>query len=213
MGGELPISVIVPHQRSRKDFFFRYCLPSIQANDPEEVVVVENDGSLGSGAAFRNDGAKRAKAPFLFFADDDLILANDCLKRLLLALWYHYDPAVRYSYSDYVAVTMPEARRIHEHAVSVVKTSEFARSTARTGSICSSMILIDRASFCGFDETLRQLDDWDLVLTLLERGVNGVRVPETLFHAYYLDAGVSDKETVVSAVHAVQRKHRMLPGA
>ena len=213
MRGELPVSVVVPHQISRQSFFVRYCLPSIKANLPAEIIVIENDGSRGTGAPFRNEGFGRATQPFVFFTDDDIILAADCLEKLLAAIQYAENPLVRFSYSDHVAVTMPGARRVNEHAVEIVRAREFGKASVRTGSICSSMILIERSAFCGFDETLRQLDDWDLMLTLLEKGVHGAVVSEPLFFAFYLDHGVSDKATVVPAVHAVQRKHGILPGA
>lgn len=209
----LPISVVVPHLTSRKEFFERYCLPAIRANQPAEILVEENDGSTGTGAHWRNRGAAKATQPFLAFFDDDTIPAVDCLEAMLAAIFYAKDPLVRYSYCDFVSVTMPGARKVNEHAVTHQTMVDFGAHSVKRGSVCSGMILIERASFCGFDETLRQLDDWDLTLSLLKRGVHGVRVPEALFFAFYLDHGVTDRETVVSAVHAVQRKHGFLPGA
>lgn len=213
MRGELPVSVVIPHQLSRDEFFRRFCLPSIEANGPAEIIVEANDGSKRTGAPWRNAGAARATQPFIFFVDDDTILAVDCIRKLLDAAFYSKDLQVRYSYCDFFSVTMPGGRRLGDHPVAVQHMQDFGAHTLRRGSVCSGMILIERAAFCGFDETLRQLDDWDLTLTLLERGIHGVRVPEPLFFAFYMDAGVSDRATIVPAVHAVQKKHGMLPGA
>ncbi len=209
----MPVSVVVPHKTSRSSFFRRFCLPSIEANHPAEIIVEENDGSRGTGAPFRNAGAKRASAPFIFFVDDDIILSSDCIGLLFDAVWHSSDAQIRYAYSDFFSVTMPGGRRLGDQFVSLQRMQDFGRHTVRRGSVCSGMILIDRASFCGFDESLRQLDDWDLTLTLLEKGVHGVRVPEPLFFAFYMDGGVSDRSSIAPAVHAVQRKHGILPGA
>lgn len=211
--GEFPVSVVVPHQTSRSQFFRRFCLPSIQANQPAEILIEENDGSRRTGAPFRNAGAAKASSPFVFFVDDDTVLASDCIERLLNAIRLSGDSRVRYSYSDFVSVTLPGGARLGDHSVMVQSMQDFGAHTVRRGSVCPGMIMIEKTAFCGFDETLQQLDDWDLTLTLLERGVHGIRVPEPLFFAFYMDRGVSDRATVVSAVHAVQRKHGMCPGA
>lgn len=208
----LPISVVVAHKYSREDFFKRYCLPSIKANRPAEIIVEGNDGSSGRGAHFRNLGATKASSPFIFFADDDIIMADDCLERLLQAVTFPVAENVRYAYCDYLRVTMPDGRRVGDQFVSVERMETFDRFAAKRGSICGAMILIERAAFPGFDTSLPQLDDWDLVLTLLERGVHGVRVPEVLFHAYCLDDGMSDRNGISSVTDVIKRKHGMCPG-
>ena len=207
----LPISVVIPHVQSRADFLRRYCLPSVEANRPAEILVEPNSGG-GTGAHWRNVGASKATQPFLFFCDDDVILAVDCLEKLLHALTWAR-PKVRYCYCDMVSISYPGAHQFGDQPVSFCESREWTPHDVRRGSVCSSMILIERESFTGFDATLKQLDDWDLCLTLLERGVEGLRVPQTLFHAYYLDQGVSNRRNIIPAVHAVQRKHGMNPGA
>ena len=207
----LPVSVVIPHVQSRKDFLRRFCLPSVWANRPAEVLVEPNSGG-GTGAHWRNVGASKATQPFLFFCDDDVILAIDCLEKLLYALTWAA-PGVRYTYCDLMSISLPGAHHFGDQPVSVCTTSEWTPHDLRRGSICSSMILIERDAFPGFDGTLEQLDDWDLCLTLLERGAKGLRVPEVLLHAYYLDQGVSNRRDIVKSVHAVQRKHGMKPGA
>lgn len=209
---ELPVSVVVPHKSSRHEFFRRYCLPSIEANKPREIIVKENDGASGKGAQYRNAGAAEASSPFLFFVDDDLILASDCLQKLLAAVTFSGAENVKYSYCDYVRVVMPEGKRVGDQFVSIERMDDFEPIRARRGSICGAMIMIERAAFPGFDPDLTQLDDWDLVLTLLERGVHGIRVPEPLFHAYFLDDGMSDMRGQSAVVDRIKVKHGMCPG-
>ena len=207
----LPVSVVVPHVTYRKDFFRRFCLPSIEANAPAEIIVEENAGG-GTGAHWRNMGAEKATQPFVFFCDDDVVLAGDCLERLLRELIFALDPKARYSYCDFMMIVTEGGQRLQDHWVYTQVMKDFDPLQLRRGSICSAMILIERASLLLWDEKIHQLDDWDLTLALLAKGVHGVRVPEVLFHAYSLDAGVTNKLTVASATHAVQAKHGMRSG-
>ena len=207
----LPISVVIPHVQSRKDFLRRFCLPSVEANKPAEILVEPNSGG-GTGAHWRNVGASKATQPFLFFCDDDIILAVDCLEKLLHALVWA-PQGVRYCYCDLMSISLPGGHQFGDQPVAICKGAEWTPHDVRRGSVCSSMILIERDAFPGFDGTLEQLDDWDLCLTLLERGARGLRFPEVLLYAFYLDQGVSNRRNIVKSVHAVQRKHRMKPGA
>lgn len=207
----LPVSVVVPHVRRRKVFFERFCLPSIEANEPAEIIVEENDGGW-TGAHWRNEGSMKASSRFIFFCDDDVILARDCLAKLLHGLLFMASQAVRYAYCDLMVIVTEDGHKTQDHSVFVQKARDFDVLNIKRGSLCSAMLLIDREVLEPWDEKISQMDDWDLTLTLLKKGVHGVRVPEVLMHAYYLDAGVTNKHTAAASVHAVQAKHGMRPG-
>lgn len=201
-----PVTVVVPHIASRDVFFRRFCLPSIQANRPQQLIVV-NDGH-GGPAKRRNHGAAQATNPYIFFCDDDIVLGIDCLERLLAAL--EANPSAGYAYCEYMGFMVPGAP-MHQVQGPVfhMKSGPFNPGELRTGNYISTMSLVRREVFPGFDETLPQLEDWDLWLTLLERGVHGIYVPEVLFHAYYLDYGISASanRNIHSAMNLVLNKH------
>ena len=71
----------------------------------------------------------------------------------------------------------------------------------------STMSLVRSEVFCGFDEGVSRLQDWDLWLTLLQRSVEGLYVPGVLFHAYYLDQGITTGESLSEAALTIRRKH------
>lgn len=205
----LPISVVIPHRRSRDAFFRRYCLPSIEANNPAQIIVRENDGNRGQTAAIeRNAGARSATQPFLFFCDDDCVLASDCLGTLLDKL----DSAASFAYCDYLAVVFPESSHPIKGAW-IQRGQPWNPRTIVERNYISTMTLKRHATWIPFDESLAMFGDWDISLTYAERGHVGTYVSEVLFHAYFMDAGLS-KGGIAEARgrDAVLAKHRALIG-
>lgn len=214
---QLPISVVVPHKKSRDVFFHQFCLPSIEANRPGEILIETNDGGT-TGALHRNSGIKRARFPLIFFCDDDVILSRDCLWKLFAGLmhrdWKRTDYAVpAFAYCDYTGICLhPSAHPsgpifLHEGQV-------FDGKALRRGNYISTMSLLIREYLpkAGWDEKLRQYDDWDFWLSVCEEHrAGGIWVHEVLFHAYYLDPGMS-VDPSIDEFRKVQMKHNIPVG-
>jgi hypothetical protein len=196
-----PVSIIVPHPEHRAWFFERFCLPSLEANNPAEVIIE----SQGDGAAAkRNAGATRATQPFLLFVDDDLILAHDCVERLLSVLTV--EPDVGYAYCDYATLIWPGVE--HPRGDSYIQAARpFDEPSLRHRNYIPNSSLLRREAFCGYDEELARFQDWDLWLTLLGSGVRGVYVPETLFISHVIDIGITGLVPEAEALRAVRMKH------
>jgi hypothetical protein len=61
-----------------------------------------------------------------------------------------------------------------------------------------------------FDENIKRFQDWDIYLTMLERGIEGILTPNTFFWAYYLDEGITSNNVDVNeAVFAIRNKHNL----
>jgi hypothetical protein len=214
---QLPVSVIVPHQRKRTEFFRQFCLPSIEANRPGEILVEPNEGG-STGAKYRNIGIKKARFPLVAFVDDDVVLAKDFLWKLFAALmhrdWKRTDYAVpAFAYCDYHGIcfhpTAHPAGPIFRHEGRV-----FDHLALRRGNFISTMSLVIKEYLpkVGWDETLSQYDDWDFWLSLWdEHRAGGIWVNEPLFHAYYLDPGLSVTPSEVE-FRRVQVKHNIPVG-
>jgi hypothetical protein len=83
--------------------------------------------------------------------------------------------------------------------------------------------LLRRSDFCGFDESLKRFQDWDLWLTLLEKNKSGIFIPEVLYtkttrfgrgisswlpsFAYHLPWKIKAVKDFESAREVVARKH------
>lgn len=64
-----------------------------------------------------------------------------------------------------------------------------------------------RSVFPGFDEHLGRLQDWDVWLTLLERGVTGIYIPRILYTKHYRPGDISLRDNYRQWREIVSRKH------
>jgi glycosyltransferase involved in cell wall biosynthesis len=169
------------------------CLASLvkQTRLPDEIVIVD-DGStdglkekivplLGTfpvslrffrfeqnkGApAARNEGARQTTGDYIIFLDPDTELAPIFLEHFERVLEEH--PEIDFVYSAYnfgwnFSFVPFSAERL--------KQTNFIHMNS----------LLRRSAFPGFDESLKKFQDWDLWLTMVERGSKAIGIPEVLF--------------------------------
>lgn len=184
------VSIIIPawnHGRELMD-----CLKSIEAQTyrPLEVIVVD-DGSTDDtqarllsfqsslpfkfirfdqnrgAAAARNAGARLTSGDYLLFVDADALLRPIAIRRMLETL--EARPDASFSYSSF------------RFGWKKFKSRPFDATALRLRPYIHTTALIRREAFPGFDESLKKFQDWDLWLTVTERGGTGVWIPEGLF--------------------------------
>ena len=180
------ISVIIPCYNHASTI--ARCLESVfaQTYTPIEVIVVD-DGSTDrletalasflsritfvrqenkGGPAARNHGFRESTGDLVMFCDADAQLRPDALTTMARALDAHPEAAYAYASFKFGWKTFPlgpfDPARLKKH------------NYIHTGS------LVRREKFSGFDESLKRFQDWDLWLTMMERGDIGVWVPEVL---------------------------------
>lgn len=200
----LPISVIVPLSKNRRGFFNNYVLPLIEANNPIEIIVNDDEGRAPKK---RNDGFKKSTQPFLFFCDDDILLPANYLESLYNILIKN--PDVGFAYTGYHGIVIhPHTHPMHGNFQ--IPAVQFSSEALRRGNYISTMTLVRRELFPMFDENLKRLQDWSLWLTIVENGHRGILVPNLTFYAYYLDEGItSNTNSEIDAINAIRRKHNL----
>jgi hypothetical protein len=72
--------------------------------------------------------------------------------------------------------------------------------------LSSTMALIRRAKFPGFDESLSRLQDWDLWLTMIEAGGRGIYCNKLMFTTKSMK-GISGIGRGIDARTVLKRKH------
>lgn len=198
----LPISVIVPLSKHRENFFYQMVYPLLEANRPAEIIVNKNPGLAPEK---RNEGFDRSTQPFVFFCDDDILLKRDHLENLFNLL--SKNPNKAYAYTGYHGIVMyPETHPMKGNFM--IPSIPFNGENLKRGNYISTMALLRRELFPRFDLNLKRLQDWDLWLTLLKQGHEGIMLPNNEFYAYFLDSGItSNKNSEHDAYMAITRKH------
>lgn len=198
----LPVTVIVPHQLHREKWFKENCLPSIKAQNPCQLAIVDGPGTA---AEKRNEGARSAVQPYLYFCDDDVILRSDCLRTLFDAA--EADPGPDFFYSSSVC-------RIHDGLSfpgqrGVNRPGPWDPEKLREANYINMMALVRREKFPGLDPRIRRFEDWDLWLTISENGGYGKYVSDVLFESHHFDKGVTLTEPEEFWLREVKKKHGM----
>lgn len=124
-----------------------------------------NQKNSGANPA-RNRGAREAQGEYLIFFDADIVATADMLKVMFNTLEKH--PA-SYAYSAF------------KFGWKTFQLWPFDAARLRTMPSIHTASLIRRADFPGFDEQLKRFQDWDIWLTMLERGKSGIFIPDVLF--------------------------------
>lgn len=181
------ISIIIPVYNSAHTI--KSCLKSIfsQTFKDFEVILV-NDGSTdkirsvlrswenkiqifhqkNQGAPVaRNFGFGKSQGEYVIFCDADIVMLPNMLKDLLEIL--ERKKAFAYSYSSF------------KFGWKKFKLWAFDEEKLKQMPYIHTTSLIRRENFPGFDEKLKKFQDWDLWLTMLEKGDKGVWVDKVLF--------------------------------
>lgn len=196
----LPVSVVVPHQTSRLSFFVQAAFPQIVRNQASQIIVLPGSESP---AAKRNAGARMATSDFLFFCDDDVVLRGGCLSMMVTAL--QNNPAAAFAYSDFDHVVYPGVPFVQ--ASGRVTAGPWDAAKLRKENYVSTMSLVRRSAFLGFDESLTTLWAWDLWLGMVAKGAHGIYIPEVLFESHHVDLGITMTAKLDEPLKKVREKH------
>lgn len=181
------ISVIIPMYNAEKTI--KQTIESIleQSYKDFEIIIVDDESIDNSNQIIkifkervqyfkidhsgantaRNYGAEKANGEYLFFCDDDIILDKNIFTKLKKALDDNDNPS--YAYCSF------------KIGVKKIPSKKFNVEELKKRNYISTMSLIRKKDFVGFDPDLIKFQDWDLWLTMLEQGKVGVFVPEVLF--------------------------------
>jgi hypothetical protein len=155
------------------------------------IALSEN---MGAPTA-RNVGAKETSGEYLFFLDSDCFLYPQALEWLVAALIAN--PGAAYAYGGF------------RWGNDLMRPKEFDAETLKAHNFISTMSMVRRAAFPGFDAKLKRHQDWDLWLTMLEKGHKGVCCGRVLFETPRREGGISDDENIpmTESRRIVRRKH------
>ena len=186
------ISIIIP---VRKDGSPEITLKSLAGQAPDcEIVIAWDTFACGANWA-RNRGAERARGKYLLFSDDDITWYPGAIATLHLCLMLNPEA---YAYGSY------------EMAGKIQCNVPFSAERLRRTNFISTMSLIRRECFPGFDENIERLQDWDLWLTMLAAGHTGAYCGKLIFSTKVRD-GITENGRVSyeEARRIVSEKHKL----
>jgi len=138
-----------------------------------KIINQENRGA----AAARNRGFKESQGEFVLFCDADMVLKPEMLEKLKDALEKNLEKS--YAYCSF------------KFGWKKFKCGKFDAEKLKKMNYIHTSALIRREHFLGFDQSLKKFQDWDLWLTMLECGYEGVWLPEILFKIKPRKKGIS----------------------
>lgn len=201
----LPIDVVIPHQLSRSWFFYKYTLPSIQAQNPSRIIIEDGPG----GACLkRNRGVEKCSAPYVFLCDDDLVISGRYLEVSIAAL-EKADKKYAYTYSDWIQVPMPGCMDPPVTTAQYVAIPEFHNLPLYDhGGV--DWPIVRRSSFQPFDEKVTRYQTWDWALVMQKAGFLGLKIDGYSIISFMMDRGITTGTNLEASAQArqyIQRKH------
>lgn len=206
----LPISVIVPLSKNRYDFFNNFVLPLIEANNPNEIIINDNNGNAPQK---RNDGFKKSTQPYVMFLDDDKLIPENMLKTFYNELKSLENKAYNkygYVYCGYKGIVLhPESHPMKGNFE--IKSQEFDGEKLKKGNFIDTTSLINKKFFPFFDEKLKRFQDWDLYLNMyINNDIVGKFNNNIIFYSYYLDKGITSVDNNINdAYNMIREKYKL----
>ncbi len=145
------ISIIIPHRKTDSCEVALLTLRTQTFRD-YEIIQIEDTESKGASWA-RNRGYEEEKGNYLLYSDNDIHWYSNALQVLSDTLIAH--PECAYSYGAY------------KMGGKLYCYSPFDEEKLKASNYISTMSLFRKEDFCGFDENIKRLQDWDIFLNLL----------------------------------------------
>jgi glycosyltransferase involved in cell wall biosynthesis len=121
----------------------------------------------GGANKARQYGFELSSGEYIIFWDADIVGRANMLETMLTTLRQH--PGASYAYSSYI------------FGFKRFKIWPFSPAKLRKMPYIHTTSLIRYKHFPGWDQAVNRLQDWDLWLTMLELGYQGIYIPKYLF--------------------------------
>lgn len=191
-----PLTIIIPNKVGESPDTTIASLYRQSFLDFELRVVNDFTGNANRA---RNEGFKAISSKYVLFSDNDIEWQPGSLASMFEAL--ERNRRFTYAYGWY------------EMEGKCFCKKEFNGEDLRCKNYISTMSMIRAADHPGFDETIRRLQDWDVWLTLLERGKKGIYVDRLIFKTAKRNGITYNSIPWEDALKAIERKHKIITNA
>ena len=159
-----------------------------------KIIIVPDQGRGANWA--RNEGFHMVDTEYVLFSDNDITWAEKGLQVLVEALEENTNASYAYG--------------VWGDNRGELSFEEFDEDELKKRNYISTMSLIRTADFCGFDEDIERLQDWDVWLTMLESNKVGVQCGHRIFTTDTGGGITNDsKEDYTKAKKIIMDKHEI----
>ncbi len=132
----------------------------------EKITYIKFEKNIGRQIA-RNAGLAVVKGEYIFVCDADITMQANCLEKMVDAL--QKNPRAAFAYSAFL------------WGNKTFTSFPFDVKRLQQMNYINMASLVRRELHPGFDEQIGKFQEWDVWLTLLNKGYEGVYIPEILF--------------------------------
>ena len=161
-----PLEIIIVNDGSTDNFNDIAVDIKIDMDKNKIPYKIINQKNLGATVA-RNLGFKESRGDYIIFWDADTIAKKKMLEIMCLKL--EANPQTNFVYSGF------------KFGWKKFKCLAFNEERLKKFNYIDITSLLKREDFCGFDESLKKFQDWDLWLTLIEKNKQGIGIPQILY--------------------------------
>lgn len=157
-------------------------------------IIIVPDQHNGANWA-RNEGFHMVDTEYTLFSDNDIKWSERALQWLVEAL--EENPDASYAYG------------VWSDNRGELSFEEFDPVELKKRNYISTMSLFRTEEFCGWDEDIKRLQDWDIFLTMLKMGKVGVNCGQRIFTTVTSSTGITNdsSEDYQKAKKIIQEKH------
>jgi glycosyltransferase involved in cell wall biosynthesis len=169
---------------------------SILAEFEHEITLLSNPVNLGVGACSRIAFESHSGTYFMRVDADDFLSPISC-STLLLALSTNLD--LSFAYADHYRVNEKGFKQ------ELINLDDFDKLVRHGAGVLYRSRDIELVG--GFDESLRNCEDMDLLFRLQKEGKQGIRVPLPLYRYYQHDSNISRSEEQKESERKLRNKY------
>lgn len=156
-------------------------------------IIIIPDQNKGANWA-RNQGFKIVDTKYVLFSDNDIQWHTK-------GIWWLYETLKRTPKASYSYGSWKDNR-------GELSFEEFDPEELKKRNYISTMSLIKTKDFCGFDEEIKRLQDWDVWLTMLKQGKTGIQCGKQIFTTR-TNNGITKDEGYWEAKKIICKKHEL----
>ncbi|HAT03949.1 MAG TPA: hypothetical protein DCS29_04235 [Candidatus Magasanikbacteria bacterium] len=131
-----------------------------------QYIRQENKGAPSA----RNKGLELVKGEYVIFWDADVVAQPDMLQKMLEV--FEKNNEASFVYCNFTLMPLSKKMKGQKFNVEELQKNNYIHTTS----------LIRRKDVIKWDESLKRFQDWDLWLSMIEKGKKGIWIDEYLFH-------------------------------